>query len=293
MGVFTAQQRPHSIDCASVDPNYESVFYTPNDILDTWQQSSDHCGDNQLAIVDSVSKQRQIKGILKPGLFWIGLSYESGVYKWASRNDHYHGWLSSKVSSEKDYQCAYVEVKEFSSLLNNMVVDLTWKWGDCGVKRGMICEIRHDLVDYSTVPCPDCFSQNQPYNGFIEQTVDGEQCSMWSSTNHDKSEDKVGNHHRRCKYDMGKMPYCKVTQHTTDGSVADEGSWMRSLTRNIIGRRLCNVPRCEAFVEKDLFSKTGAACQLNIVDSSFSTEVYKQHWNVCRKMGIGETREFS
>ena len=80
-----------------------------------------------------------------------------------------------------------------------MVVDSTWKWSDCGARRGMICEIRHDLVDYSTVPCPDCFNSGQPYNGFIEQTVDGEQCSMWSSTNHDDSDDRVGNHHRRCK----------------------------------------------------------------------------------------------
>ena len=79
----------------------------------------------------------------------------------------------------------------------------------------MICEIRHDLIDYSQTPCPDCFTTGKPYHGFKDHTVYGDQCAMWSSTNHDEKEDVVGDHHRRCKYDLGKMPYCKVADHTT------------------------------------------------------------------------------
>ena len=62
MGVFTAQQRPHQIECSKIDPNYESVFYAPENIEDTWQKSLEHCGDDQLARIDSLSKQRQVKG---------------------------------------------------------------------------------------------------------------------------------------------------------------------------------------------------------------------------------------
>ena len=62
MGVFTAQQRPHRIECSEIDPNYESVFYAPENIEDTWQKSLEHCGDDQLARLDSLSKQRQVKG---------------------------------------------------------------------------------------------------------------------------------------------------------------------------------------------------------------------------------------
>ena len=80
------------------------------------------------------------------------------------------------------------------------------------------------------------------------------------------------------------MPYCKITQHTTDGSTADEGSWMRKLTRNIIDRKLCNVPRCQPWNEKELFTKTGTECKLNIVDKSASSIGTQLHWNVCRKV---------
>ena len=38
MGMFTSQQRPMEINCSSIDPNDESVFYTGDGVSTTWQE---------------------------------------------------------------------------------------------------------------------------------------------------------------------------------------------------------------------------------------------------------------
>ena len=63
---------------------------------------------------------------------------------------------------------------------------------------------------------------------------------------------------------------------------------MRKLTRNIIDRKLCNVPRCQPWNEEELFTKTGTECKLNIVDNSVSTIGTQLYWDVCRKVAIDD-----
>ena len=83
-------------------------------ISGTWQKSVENCGADKLAQIDSLSKERQVRGILRPGSYWIGIRYEMGSYYWSTDDKPYHGWLSSKVSTKKDHQCAYIQINEFS-----------------------------------------------------------------------------------------------------------------------------------------------------------------------------------
>ena len=283
MGLFTSQQKPHLLECSAIDPNDQSVFYTVPDTRSSWQAAIEHCGGHQLARVDSDKKHRKLIGILHPGTYWIGLRYENGKYFWASDEAHeYHGWIHQKTRSKKTLQCAFITVDDFSTQLNTKVIEGRWEWSDCNIHRYIICEIRHDLVDYSHQPCPDCFYPGKKYHGYIEETADGEQCELWSNVNHDSSEDTIGEHNRRCKYNFGKMPFCKKTSHVTEGNQVTDSAWIRKFTQKMIDKQLCNVDRCDNWNENEFFSKDGSNCLLDSIDSNFSTPAFRIRWNICR-----------
>ena len=55
MGLFTTQERPHSIPCSNIDPDYPTVFYVVPDLMLTWEGAHEHClqRDHALGFADN------------------------------------------------------------------------------------------------------------------------------------------------------------------------------------------------------------------------------------------------
>ena len=161
MGLFTTQERPHSIPCSNIDPDYPTVFYVVPDLMLTWEGAHEHClqRDHALGFADSEKTHDRIKGILHPGTFWIGIRYENGKYFVASdQANQYHGYLRTKPDPRgPTIQCAYINIEKFYTNEEHKIIEANWKWGPCNPHRFFICEVQHDKVDYSMTPCPDCF----------------------------------------------------------------------------------------------------------------------------------------